>query len=227
MKALILMRHGAFTHDDPSEGDLDHPLSRAGKRQVAGAAKHFKTMGISPDVILSSPARRAVETAKIFAQKVGLSEDLIEISDGLYEAELPEMMRVVRAISSNHKLVMLVGHNPGITQLLHNLIETNLEPARLASVWIVKQHVTRWSSVSFRTGALLYQDNCEKNGQIRSLWEKIIFWRNGRAQKFEVFFMCFFAVIIILFLTIFIAKMTVDSSAAPPETQMPTYISTE
>src|SRR5210317_145662 len=115
MKQLILVRHAEYTHRNPMETDLEHPLIRTGRRHAAQVAEELLNQGILPDLILTSPAKRAVETAQIFVKKLGLPEDCLTIEKSIYEAERADMLHLVHQLDDSLQSVLIIGHNPGAT----------------------------------------------------------------------------------------------------------------
>lgn len=92
MKKIILIRHGKSAWDQPWLADHDRPLAERGLNDVPKMAKRLKKKGIIPDVILSSSALRAVDTAKITAEILGFPEEDIVFEENLYHASVSTML---------------------------------------------------------------------------------------------------------------------------------------
>ena len=120
MKTLYLLRHAKSRRDDPSLSDRDRPLEARGERDAAKMGKRCLQTNRKPDLILSSPATRAVETAKLVAQSLNYKARDISIDDRLYAATKASLIAVIETLGDTLDRVMLVGHNPGLAELAHH-----------------------------------------------------------------------------------------------------------
>ena len=116
MRKLILLRHAKSSWKDTSLDDFDRPLNRRGKKDAPIMADKLSMRKIKIDLIISSPAKRTTETAKIFANILGYQSEII-FNDKLYEASYNEILEVINLIDDKYQNVLLVCHNPGITDL--------------------------------------------------------------------------------------------------------------
>lgn len=123
MKTLYLIRHAKASWEQPELTDFERPLTALGETHAHTIAAELKNNKVKPDLIISSPALRALNTAKIMAQAVGYPEDKIKIEDIIYNGGVEELMEVIKAIKPSHKKVFFFGHNPSLTWLLHFLCE--------------------------------------------------------------------------------------------------------
>src|SRR5579862_722860 len=119
MKLLILVRHAKSSRDDPMLADKDRPLKDRGMRDAPKMGRRLAKRDLHPDLILSSPARRALATAEIIAKKLDYPESKIVVRDRLYEAEADDLLDVVSELDDGLHTVMLFGHNPGLFELAH------------------------------------------------------------------------------------------------------------
>jgi phosphohistidine phosphatase len=121
MKTLFLIRHAKSSRDDPTLADKDRPLNERGKRDATKVGKRLAKLRVKPDLILASPAARALKTAKIIAKKLDYKRRNIVVDDRLYAVEADELLVVIRELKNEVGRVMLVGHNPELTELAHRL----------------------------------------------------------------------------------------------------------
>jgi phosphohistidine phosphatase len=121
MKTLLLVRHAKSSWGDPSLPDRERPLNERGKRDAPRMGKRLADLGVRPDVVLSSPARRAFKTARILAGELGCKAEDIRVDARLYASEPDVLLQVIRELGDGKKCVMLVGHNPELTELAHRL----------------------------------------------------------------------------------------------------------
>ncbi|HVF89551.1 MAG TPA: histidine phosphatase family protein, partial [Blastocatellia bacterium] len=120
MKTLLLMRHAKSDWADGSLRDFDRPLSERGERDAPRMARALKKLGPLPDVIISSPAARARQTARAVVEAGGLDARL-EFDGAIYEASTSELMSLVRKIPDDVACAMLIGHNPGFEGMVARL----------------------------------------------------------------------------------------------------------
>jgi len=121
MKTLFLIRHAKSSWDDTSLPDKDRPLNDRGKRDAAKMGERLARFDVKPDLIVSSPARRALTTAEIIAKKVDYKLSNIVMDDRLYAVDADDLLDVIRKLGDKSKRVMLFGHNPELTELAHRL----------------------------------------------------------------------------------------------------------
>lgn len=117
MKTLFLVRHAKSSWHDPALPDHDRPLNERGLRDVALMGRRLAQRGVKPDALLSSPATRALATAEHLAKALGIKRKDITVIDRLYAASVDDLLGVIQALGAGPENVMLVGHNPGLTEL--------------------------------------------------------------------------------------------------------------
>ena len=121
MKTLFLVRHAKSSRDDPSLPDRDRPLDDRGKQDAPKMGKRLAKRDVKPDLLLSSPALRALTTAHLIAEEVGYKRKDIVVDDRLYASSADDLLAVIRALDKKLNRVMLFGHNPEFTDLAHRL----------------------------------------------------------------------------------------------------------
>jgi phosphohistidine phosphatase len=121
MKTLFLIRHAKSSWDDTALPDKDRPLSDRGRRDAPKMGKRLAKRDVKPDLILSSPARRALTTAEIIAKKLDYKRKNIVVEDRLYSGAVHDLLNVVQKLGDKLERVMLFGHNPELTELAHRL----------------------------------------------------------------------------------------------------------
>ncbi len=121
MKTLFLIRHAKSSRDDPLLPDRDRPLDDRGKQDAPKMGKRLAKRDVKPDLLLSSPALRALTTAHLIAEEVGYKRKDIVVDDRLYASSADDVLAVIRALDKKLNRVMLFGHNPEFTDLAHRL----------------------------------------------------------------------------------------------------------
>ena len=121
MKTLFLIRHAKSSWDDTALPDKDRPLHNRGRRDAKKMGERLAKRDVKPDLILSSPATRALETAEIIAKKLDYRRKDIVVDNRLYAVEVDHLLDVIHKLDGKLKRVMLFGHNPELTELAHRL----------------------------------------------------------------------------------------------------------
>ncbi len=121
MKKIILIRHAKSGWDNPSLPDYDRPLADRGLQDAPQMATSLKNRGITVDLICSSTAQRAKQTASITAAVLEYPEAEIHWEKSLYHASASHLLQFIQSQSNQVHTLVLVGHNPGITELIVRL----------------------------------------------------------------------------------------------------------
>jgi phosphohistidine phosphatase len=117
MKTLFLLRHAKSSWKDETLADFERPLNRRGKRAAETMGAYFKSEGIVPELIVCSPAVRARETLELVTKAAKWSTE-VRYDQRIYEASGMRLAEVVSQIDNDRKVAMLVGHNPGMEELV-------------------------------------------------------------------------------------------------------------
>ena len=139
MKTLTILRHAKSSWNIPGLVDFDRPLNGRGKRNAPEMGQRMKEAGIRPSLIISSPAKRAWTTAKLVAAEIGYPIEFLQREPDLYHASTEELFDVISRQDEGFNNLVLVGHNPGLTDLANILVPgltSNLPTAGLVSVLI-------------------------------------------------------------------------------------------
>lgn len=121
MKTLFLVRHAKASTGNPALPDRDRPLNERGRSDAAGMGRRLAQRGVKPDLMLSSPALRALTTAEQLAKALGIGRKDIVLVDRLYNALPDDLLAVIQGLGDETHRVMLVGHNPGLSELANHL----------------------------------------------------------------------------------------------------------
>lgn len=115
MRQLLLLRHAKSTWDDVSMPDRDRPLNARGRRSAAVMRQAMRDLGIAPDVVLVSSARRTLETLEVL--EPWDDTPLVEPMDSLYLADPTDLLAALHGVAETVRSVLLIGHNPGLHDL--------------------------------------------------------------------------------------------------------------
>lgn len=152
MKQLCIIRHAKTEVQQQGQLDFDRKLAKRAYDDAPEMAHLLKEKKISPDLILSSPAMRAISTAHIFAEKLHYPEHKIEQNSLIYNAPVGTLLRVVQGISDEYKTVFLIGHNPGMTLLANLLCLPPIMHIPTSGVVCIDMGTKHWSHVKALCG---------------------------------------------------------------------------
>jgi phosphohistidine phosphatase len=137
MKILTLVRHAKSSWKDSSLSDGERPLNKRGEHDAPMMAERIKDHGIRPSLIISSPAARAWTTARLIAEQISYPTEFLQRENKLYLASVDDLLDVVVAQDNGFNSLLIVGHNPGLTNFANFLspgLTDNLPTAGVVSV---------------------------------------------------------------------------------------------
>jgi phosphohistidine phosphatase len=120
MRQLLLLRHAKSSWDDPAQSDHARPLNARGRAAAAALRTAMRTLGLVPDVVLVSSARRTLQTLE--ALSPWDETPIIEPMNGLYLASPTQILQTLQGISDTVRSLMVIGHNPGLHDLALTLV---------------------------------------------------------------------------------------------------------
>jgi len=152
MKTLFLLRHAKAENGAADLSDFDRALNDRGRRESQAAGEYIKQQNQQLDLVLSSPALRARETAALALASARL-ENETRFDQRIYEASWQVLLTVLSEVEEPASSLMLVGHNPGLEDLLRTLTgrAEQMKPCTIASINL---NIDQWSSVRVNTGTL-------------------------------------------------------------------------
>jgi phosphohistidine phosphatase len=135
MKTLLIMRHAKSSWDDSGLHDHDRPLSKRGKLNAPRMGRLLRELDLVPDLILTSSARRAHDTAEAVADQSGY-EGVIQVEEELYAAPPEAYLETLAAADDRYERILVIGHNPGLEELLEMMSgeQESLPTAAIARV---------------------------------------------------------------------------------------------
>ncbi len=164
MKLLTLFRHGKSEWETGAEEDFERPLKDRGRKDTPMMGKFLASIGATPDLLISSPAVRARQTAELLAPAAGFMGE-IRWEESIYAASAGELMSLLRHLPDEANYVLLVGHNPGFEDLAARLIGADaygmasglrLPTAAAAHLALM---VDTWNAVQANSGQLIWLVN--------------------------------------------------------------------
>ena len=152
MKTLYLLRHAKSSWKDGGLQDFDRPLNGRGRESAPLVGQVIRKRKLKIDLVFCSPAERARQTAALVKASAGLSADML-YDERIYEADSAALLEVVTQAAESADALLLVGHNPGMEELLTLLTgeERRMPTAALACVAL---DLEKWGKVRARAGRL-------------------------------------------------------------------------
>ncbi len=163
MKILYLVRHAKSRWENHAEKDFDRSLNERGKKNAEFMAKVIFEKGITIDKIISSPAKRALTTAKVFANKLQIKEKEIQFEENIYEASRKMLLDTIHQLDDEISSVMMFGHNPGLTLLANYFGATEIDNLPTCGIVGFAFEVNHWQEVD--KGKLLFFEYPKKHGK--------------------------------------------------------------
>ena len=158
MRILTLVRHAKSSRDYPELSDFERPLNGRGRKEAPIVAARLRKAGIKPDLLLSSPALRAITTAHLFAEELNRHLDEIQLNPHIYEASAWTLLHIVRSLPPEASEVMLFGHNPGLSHFARELADCPFDEMPTAAAVRIELSVKAWSLLAPKTGKVLRYD---------------------------------------------------------------------
>ncbi len=157
MKELLVMRHAKSSWRNMSLTDHQRPLNKRGKADVPKMGRLLKRMDLTPELILTSTAERALTTAELVALSSDYEEE-IELRPEFYHAEPEAYIEELQTVDAKYGRVMVVGHNPGMEELVE-LLSGQLIHFTTANIAHIRLSIDNWASFTEET-----------NGTLLNLW---------------------------------------------------------
>jgi phosphohistidine phosphatase len=158
MKRLTLLRHAKSSWDDATLADFDRPLAPRGRRSAPEMGRRLKSRDEIPDLVVSSPAKRAITTARMACREMGYAESRIIEEPGLYHASAGRIFELVGSLETLAQHLMIVGHNPGFTDFANALADARIDNLVTAGVFVVELDLEYWTELEPGAGRFVYYD---------------------------------------------------------------------
>jgi phosphohistidine phosphatase len=164
MKRLYLVRHAKAGGRDTPTPDFERPLNRRGERDVPMIGERLARRAVRPDRLVASGAVRAMSTARALADVLKYDVKTIDEDNRIYAADAGDLLALVRGLRNDWESVMLVGHNPAITDLVNALTDEIIENVPTCGVLEIIFDADDWTRIEVGAGRLAAFDY-PKNGE--------------------------------------------------------------
>jgi phosphohistidine phosphatase len=147
MKTLYIARHAKSSWDHPGLHDHQRPLIPKGVKRTTTIADYLVKHQEEIDLIISSSAVRAYETAKILAQRLNYDKAKIQIEDSLYHANIEGISEIIYTVANDVKSLMIFGHNPTFTHFSNLFLEDQLEWLPTSGIVCIEFDTDKWENL--------------------------------------------------------------------------------
>lgn len=148
MKTLYIVRHAKSSWDFPDLPDIDRPIIEKGINNTKKIATELRNKNIFVDLMICSHAKRARETSKIIAAGINYPIEKIEISKNIYEVSDDDIFDVINEADDNKISLMIIGHNPTLTQFANRFLEEQIEILPTSGVVAISFETNSWLEIS-------------------------------------------------------------------------------
>ncbi|NPA42553.1 MAG: phosphohistidine phosphatase SixA [Chlorobi bacterium] len=145
MKKVFVMRHGKSSWENPAWSDIERPLLKKGIKRTKRVAEFLKANDIRPDLILTSPAKRALRTAEILSDIWGGVP--IRVEEKIYYGDSDDLDAILYGLDNNLDTVFLVGHNPDLTDWVNEYKENRIWNLPTSGVFGVAFDTDSWEDL--------------------------------------------------------------------------------
>ena len=165
MLRLTLVRHAKTEPGRPGQEDWDRALEPRGQRDAPEMARRLKQLTPKVERILSSPAVRAITTATIMVRELGVSAQKVQQDERLYLASPKDMLAVIQELGGRSRHLMVVGHNPGITEFADRIsAERSVDNLPTCAVYTLQFEIKDWSELAWDSGVEADLDYPKRSG---------------------------------------------------------------
>ncbi len=148
MKTFYLVRHAKSSWDNGDLKDIERPLNERGLKDAPFMAKMMKSKGVEPDLIVSSPAIRALTTAAYFKNELSVEGEDFWVRDDIYEAMSHVIIDVIHRLPEDCETAMVFGHNPTFTNVANQFTKKYIDNIPTCGVVCIQSEAATWPEVS-------------------------------------------------------------------------------
>lgn len=157
-RLLLICRHAQSSWDDAAVRDFDRPLNRRGERDAPEMGRRLLQHGVQPDLIITSPAKRALQTARYYADQLAYPLDRLQAEPLVYLASVHQLIGLLETVDPKVRTLLAVGHNPAITNLANMLGGLHIDSIPTGGIVALAFHQPSWQGLAPDTGQLVFVD---------------------------------------------------------------------
>lgn len=148
MKHLTVIRHAKTGKQKQGQRDFDRALKKKGVAAAKELGGILVERSGEPDMVITSPANRAVQTTNLLCKAAGIDKKKITEMPLLYENDMPEIMNMLRGLSEEISRVFIVGHNPSVTDLVKELCGPVVDDMKTGSAAGIEIDIASWNDIA-------------------------------------------------------------------------------
>lgn len=148
MRTLYLVRHAKSSWESPGVRDFDRPLNDRGLRDAPKMAKTLVDRHVSPDLVVTSPAKRAQTTAMFFARAFGTPEEQVVRNPDIYDALPFTILQIISGLPDSAQTVIMFGHNPSFTEVANHFTEDFIPNVPTCGIVQINSQADTWAEMS-------------------------------------------------------------------------------
>lgn len=163
MKTLYLVRHAKSDWGNAHTGDFQRTLNHRGLKAAPYMAALLKEKKVFPELVISSPANRALTTAEFFCEILGYPKELIQQRMEIYEGGAGQLLKIVQQINDNCKTALLFGHNPTMTDFSNLLAGHHIDSLVTCGVVRIDMEIKSWKDAAPGSGNFIWYEFPKKH----------------------------------------------------------------
>ncbi len=156
MKKLFIIRHAKSSWKDTSLDDFDRGLNKRGKKDIKFIANWLRANRFYPDLILSSPARRAKDTLEQIVKTLKLNDEIIRFDKSIYGATYDSLIDLLVQVDKRYDNLFLIGHNPALNELAEFLTNSVIFNIPTSGIFCVEFNISKWSEIKNVKGTISF-----------------------------------------------------------------------
>jgi phosphohistidine phosphatase len=150
LKTLIIIRHSKSSWKDHSLSDFDRPLNKRGKKDAKKMSFELSEKIRKVDLLLSSSSKRTTQTSNYFLDSIDVRSNIF--SENLYHSSSDLIFDFVLKINNKYNKTIIVGHNPGLTNIVNKLTNLKLDNLPTSGIVIIVFDVDNWKKINYKSG---------------------------------------------------------------------------
>lgn len=157
-KQLLIFRHAKSDWANADMSDFNRPLNSRGLVDAPAMGKRLKELKIRPEMVISSPAMRALSTAKLVSHEINFPAEAIQTNKSIYDATCSQLLKLVNSFDNGSDFIALFGHNNGITDLAVYLTDEDIFNIPTCGMVLISFPFDDWAMVSKANGEMVLYD---------------------------------------------------------------------
>src|SRR5688572_15073277 len=156
MKTVVFIRHAKSSKKTKKLRDIERPLSKRGMKDAPLMSRVLKNTHLVPQVIMSSPAERAIKTAQLIGQEFDFTPSTIVSDPNLYMESKSSLLNTIKQFDNRYDTIFVVSHNPGLTDLVNYLSLETIDNIPTCGAIAIQVDSESWDELDMGNGKMLF-----------------------------------------------------------------------